>query len=67
MCKAGTARTFCGTSLVAISTMRGLDLTKVHVVGAVFMEGLAPVAVSFAILGVAWFLVAIGDEKISCG
>src|SRR2546425_1012454 len=33
---------------VAISTMSGLDLTGVRVVGAVFMEGLAPIVVSFA-------------------
>jgi len=48
---------------VAISMMSGLDLAGVRVVGAVFMEGLAPVVVSFASLAVAWFLVAIGMRK----
>ena len=48
---------------VAISTMSGLDLTGVRVVGAVFMEGLAPIVVSFASLAVAWFFVAIGMRK----
>jgi len=48
---------------VAISTMSGLDLTGVRVVGAVFMEGLAPVVASFASLAVAWFFVAIGMRK----
>ena len=48
---------------VAISTMSGLDLTGVRVVGAVFMEGLAPIVVSFASLAVAWFSVAIGMRK----
>ena len=45
---------------VAVSMMKGLDLASVHVVGAVFMEGLAPVVASFAMLAVTWFLVAIG-------
>jgi hypothetical protein len=48
---------------VAISMMTGLDLTGVRVVGAVFMEGLAPVVASFASLAVAWFFVAIGMRK----
>ena len=48
---------------VAISAMSGLDLSGVRVVGAVFMEGLAPVVVSFASLAVAWFFVAIGMRK----
>ena len=48
---------------VAISTMSGLDLTGVRVVGAVFIEGLAPIVVSFASLAVAWFFVAIGMRK----
>ena len=48
---------------IAISTMSGLDLPGVRVVGAVFMEGLAPVVASFASLAVAWFLVAIGMRK----
>ena len=48
---------------VAISTMSGLDPSGVRVVGAVFTEGLAPVAVSFASLAVAWFFVAIGMRK----
>jgi hypothetical protein len=47
----------------ALSAMRALDLTGIHVAGAAFMEGLAPVAVSFASLAVAWFLVAIGLRK----
>ena len=47
----------------AIGTMSRLDLTGIHVVGAGFMEGLAPVVVSFASLAVAWFLVAIGMRK----
>ena len=48
---------------VAISMISGLDLQGVRVVGAVFMEGLAPVAASFASLAVAWFFVAIGMRK----
>ena len=48
---------------VAISMMTGLDLAGVHRVGAVFMEGLAPVVASFASLAVAWFFVAIGMRK----
>ena len=48
---------------VAISTMSGLNLTGVRVVGAVFMEGLAPIVVSFATLAVAWFFVVIGMRK----
>ena len=48
---------------VEISVMEGLDLPGVHRVGAVFMEGLAPVVASFAILAVAWFLVAIGMRR----
>jgi hypothetical protein len=48
---------------VAISSMSGVDLTGVRVVGAVFMEGLAPIVVSFASLAVAWFFVAIGMRK----
>jgi hypothetical protein len=48
---------------VAISRMTGLDLAAVRVVGATFMEGLAPVVVSFASLAVAWFFVAIGMRK----
>jgi hypothetical protein len=48
---------------IAISMMSGLDLPGVRVVGAVFMEGLAPVVASFASLAVAWFLVAIGMRK----
>lgn len=48
---------------VSISMMSGLDLTGVRLVGAVFMEGLAPVVVSFASLAVAWFFVAIGMRK----
>jgi hypothetical protein len=47
----------------AVSMMKGLDLPGVQVVGAVFMEGLAPVVASFAGLAVAWFLVAIGMRK----
>jgi hypothetical protein len=47
----------------AVSKMSGLDLAGIHVVGAVFMEGLAPVVVSFASLSVAWFFVAIGMRK----
>jgi hypothetical protein len=43
--------------------MKGLDLTGIHVAGPVFMEGLAPVVVSFASLSVAWFFVAIGMRK----
>ena len=43
--------------------MNGLDLAGVRVVGAVFMEGFAPVVVSFASLAVAWFFVAIGMRK----
>jgi hypothetical protein len=48
----------------AIRMMSGLDLTGIHVVGAVFMEGLAPVVVSFASLAVAWFFVASGMRKV---
>ncbi len=48
---------------VAISMMSGLDLPGVRIVGAVFMEGLAPVVASFASLAVAWFFVAIGMRK----
>lgn len=48
---------------VAVSMMNGLDLPGVRVVGAVFMEGLAPVVASFATLAVAWFFVAIGMRK----
>jgi hypothetical protein len=48
---------------IAISMMSGLDLAGVRVVGAVFMEGLAPVVASFASLAVAWFLVAIGMRR----
>ena len=48
---------------VAISLMTGLDLPGFRRVGAVFMEGLAPVVVSFASLAVAWFFVAIGMRK----
>ena len=48
---------------VAISMMSGLDLTGVRVVAAVFMEGLAPIVVSFATLAVAWFFVVIGMRK----
>jgi hypothetical protein len=47
----------------AVSRMSGLDLAGVRVVGAVFMEGLAPVVVSFASLAVAWFFIAIGMRK----
>ena len=48
---------------IAISMMSGLDLQGVHVVGAVFSEGLAPVVASFACLTVTWFFVAIGMRK----
>lgn len=48
---------------VAINMMNGLDLPAVRRVGAVFMEGLAPVVISFATLAVAWFFVAIGMRK----
>ena len=48
---------------MAISMMSGLDLTGIRVVGAVFMEGLAPIVVSFASLAVAWLFVAIGMRK----
>lgn len=48
---------------VAVSMMNGLDLSGVRVVGAVFMEGLAPVVASFAALAVAWFFVAIGMRR----
>ncbi|MBL8174043.1 MAG: hypothetical protein JNK48_05200 [Bryobacterales bacterium] len=48
---------------IAINMMRGLDLQGVHVIGAVFSEGLAPVVASFACLSVAWFFVAIGMRK----
>jgi len=47
----------------AVSMMNGLDLAGVRIVGAVFMEGFAPVVVSFASLAVAWFFVAIGMRK----
>ncbi|MCX6588928.1 MAG: hypothetical protein NTX13_20375 [Acidobacteria bacterium] len=43
--------------------MKGLDLAGVQLVGAVFMEGLAPVVASFATLAAAWFLVAIGMRR----
>jgi hypothetical protein len=48
---------------IAISMMRALDLPAVRVVGAVFMEGLAPVVASFASLAVAWLFVAIGMRR----
>jgi hypothetical protein len=48
---------------VAVSMMKGLDLAGVQLVGAVFMEGLAPVVASFATLAAAWFLVAIGMRR----
>ena len=48
---------------VAVSMISGLDVAGVRTVGAVFMEGLAPVVASFASLAVAWFLVAIGMRK----
>ena len=48
---------------VAVSMMRGLDLPGVRIVGAVFMEGLAPVVASIACLAVAWFFIAIGMRK----
>ncbi len=48
----------------AINMMNALDLHGVRVVGAVFMEGLAPVVASFASLAVAWFFVAIGMRKV---
>jgi len=48
---------------VGISMMDGLDLPAVRTVGAIFMEGLAPVVASFASLAVAWFFVAIGMRK----
>ena len=48
---------------VAVSIMKGLDLAGVQLVGAVFMEGLAPVVASFATLAAAWFLVAIGMRR----
>jgi hypothetical protein len=47
----------------AISMMGGLDLPGVRIVGAVFMEGMAPVVVSLASLAVAWFCVALGMRK----
>ena len=49
--------------LVAISMRSGLDLDGVRRLGAVFMEGLAPVVASFASLAVAWFFVAIGMRE----
>jgi hypothetical protein len=48
---------------IAISTMSGFDLSDVRIVGAVFMEGLAPVVASFASLAVAWLFVAIGMRR----
>jgi hypothetical protein len=48
---------------IAISMLSGFDLPAVRVVGAVFMEGLAPVVASFASLAVAWLLVAIGMRR----
>ena len=48
---------------VAVNMMKGLDLAGVQVVGAVFMEGLAPVVVSFAALAAAWLFVAIGMRR----
>jgi hypothetical protein len=59
----------CGFALAiangfaAMSMMNSLDLTGVRVVGAVFMEGLAPVVASFAGLAVAWLFVALGMRK----
>jgi hypothetical protein len=47
----------------AVNMMNALDLHGVQVVGATFMEGLAPVVASFASLAVAWFFVAIGMRK----
>lgn len=47
----------------AVSTVKALDVTGIHMIGAVFMEGLAPVVVSFASLAVGWFFVAIRMRK----
>lgn len=47
--------------LVFLSRFPGL--AGVQVVGAVLMEGLAPVVASFASLAVAWFLVALDMRK----
>lgn len=47
----------------AISVMKALDLDSVRIVGIVMKEGLAPVALSFALLTVAWAFVTIGMRK----
>lgn len=47
----------------AINRMPALDAQSVQIVGAVFMEGLAPVVASFACLAAAWLLVAVGMRK----
>lgn len=47
----------------AVSTMPALDLQSARVVGAVFMEGVAPVVASLACLAAAWFVVALGMRK----
>ena len=44
--------------------MTGLDLPGFRRVGAVFMDGLAPVVASFASLAVACFFVSIGMRKM---
>ena len=47
----------------AVSTMQALDLQSTRIVGAVFMEGVAPVVASLACLAVAWLVVAIGVRR----
>ena len=48
---------------ITASTLRGLDLDGVHLVGAVLSEGLAPVVAAFACLTAAWAFVAIGMRR----
>ena len=48
---------------MAMTMIRSVDVEGVHHVGAVLMEGLAPVAASLACLTVAWGCVAIGMRR----
>ncbi len=48
----------------AISVMKALDADSVRLVGVIMKEGLAPVALSFALLTVAWALVTVGMRKV---
>jgi hypothetical protein len=49
---------------IMVGTVKALDLAGVQLVARVVMEGIAPVAASFACLTVAWGCVAIGTKRI---